>query len=124
MERLEESQEGPEALPGGDCGEDRIIEAFVQGVKAKKGIEPKLTHAADHAAGFDLAKAYGEEAGVIVERALDDDFVLSRNCTLRYIASKADTYRGTVSTKHRNGYQATPADGPVWQSGLEGKREP
>ncbi len=104
------------------AAKDRIVAAFVEGVKARKGVEPKLAHAGDHAAAFALARAYWDEAPGIVLRALDDDFVLTKNCTLRGIAAKADTYRATVPTKHKNGYQAVPEGGPIWlAAGGEGK---
>jgi hypothetical protein len=101
------------------AAKSQVVEAFVAGVKARKGIEPKLTHAGDHAAAFQLAKTYGaEEACSIVRRALGDDFVVSRNCSLRYVASKADTWRGAPGRPMgaRTTLVQAPSDGPgTWQ---------
>jgi hypothetical protein len=87
----------PKHTPEQIALKDRIVQAFIAGVKLAKGIEPKLAHAGEHAAAFALAKAYGaDEVCGIVTRATADPFVLSSNCTLRYIASKADSWRGTA----------------------------
>jgi hypothetical protein len=73
-----------------------------------------VTHAGDHAAAFALVKTDGAEgACAIVRRALRDESVLSKNCTLRYIASKPESFRGAVPAKvnGRHMVQPGPAGG-------------
>jgi hypothetical protein len=78
----------------------RVIETFVACFKEKKHVEPRSIHQADHAKAFDLARRFGvEEACSIVRRAFENDFVVHQNATLRYIASKADTFRGAAAPK-------------------------
>jgi len=100
---------------------NRIVDAFVEAVDAKKGVRPKTFSAADHAAAFTLAKTYGADEGCsIVRRAIEDDWVASNNCTVAFIASKADTYRGSahnVARTYRNDVQRPPPGGSVWTAG-------
>jgi hypothetical protein len=109
---------GAKHTPEEIAEKDKVVNAFVAGVKRKKNVAPKLTHPGDHRAAFEIAKVYGVEEGrEIVRRALEDDFVVSKNCTLRYIASKADTWRGTApkpSGKHA--VQQAPAAGSCWDT--------
>jgi hypothetical protein len=49
---------------------------------------------------FELAKRFGaDEACGIVRRAFEHDFVVRENATIRYIASRADTFRGASPRK-------------------------
>jgi DNA-binding Lrp family transcriptional regulator len=100
-------------------GKQHVVDAFITGVKAAKGTEPKVTHAGDHAAAFALVKTYGaEEACAIVRRALEDDFVVSKNCTLRYVASKPESFRGTATVKSNGRHMVQPAGAePSWRVG-------
>jgi hypothetical protein len=82
------------------AAKDRVIQTFMGCFRAKKQVEPKAILAADHAKAFELAKRFGpDEACSIVRRAFEHDFVVRENSTLRYIASHADTFRGTVPQK-------------------------
>ncbi len=78
---------------------ERLVAHFVAVVQAaKKILDVKVSHAGDHAAAFDLVKSFGlEEALSIITRGLEDTFVLRSNCTIRYIASKADSWRGKAN---------------------------
>jgi hypothetical protein len=97
---VKQSKGKPKHAPEQIAAKDRIVEAFIAGVKLAKGVEPKLAHAGEHAAAFAIAKAYGaDEAVAIVTRATADPFVLGSNCTIRYIAGKADSWRGTATAK-------------------------
>jgi hypothetical protein len=107
------AKRAPKHTPEQIAAKDRIVAAFVETVKAKKGIEPKLAHPGEHAAAFQLAKTYGaEEAASIVRRALEDPFVLGSNCTIRYVASKADSWRGTPAVKANGRPPVQPAAAP------------
>jgi hypothetical protein len=89
-----------------------VVDAFVARFDAVKGVRPKSIGAADHAAAFELAKRYGpDEAVRIIDRAFDDPFVVNSNATLRYVASKADTFRGSALAKANGAHPAiTRAD--------------
>jgi hypothetical protein len=110
----------PKHTPDEILAKQAVIDAFIAAVKEKKGVEPTLNHSGDHAAAFQLAKTYGEEAPAIVRRALEDDFVASKNCTLRYIGSKADSFRGAAPVKARGHHMVQPPAAPgerCWQAG-------
>jgi hypothetical protein len=92
-----------------------VIDAFAEAFALVKGLPPKLTHAGDHAAAFVLAKTYGEEARAIVRRALEDPFCLDKNANLRFIASRADSYRGARAPTGRVDVQ--PGAGPGQRRG-------
>ena len=82
------------------AAKDRVMATFVECFHAKKQVEPKAILAADHAKAFELALRFGaDEACTIVRRAFEHDFVVRENATLRYIASRADTFRGTAPRK-------------------------
>jgi hypothetical protein len=82
------------------ASKDRIVQTFVECFTAKKHVEPKAILSVDHAKAFDLAKRFGvEESCSIVRRAFENDFVVRENATIRYIASKADTFRGVAPKK-------------------------
>ena len=96
------------------------MSTFVESFEAAKGVRPQQLPAADHSAAFKLVAGYGvDEACDIVRRAMQDNFVATKNPTLRFIASKPDTWRGTRATVSRNGHQPVPAGGSVWKSGLD-----
>jgi hypothetical protein len=82
------------------AAKDGVMATFVECFHAKKQVEPKAILAADHAKAFELAVRFGaDEACSIVRRAFEHDFVVRENATLRYIASRADTFRGTAPRK-------------------------
>lgn len=95
------------------AAKNTIVEAFCESFKVKKGIRPKSLSAGDNAAAFRLAKTFGaDEAVAIIRRAFEDSFVVEKNATLTFIASKADTFRGTTTTKPngiRRGVMVQPA---------------
>jgi hypothetical protein len=109
----------PRHTPEQIAAKTKIVDAFVERFTARKGIAPKLVHAGDHHAAFAMAKTYGaEEGAAIVRRAFDDDFVAAKNATLRYIASKADTWRGEAMARAgRHQAQPAPATGSAWTVG-------
>ncbi len=120
-------KKGPKHTPEEIAAKDLVVAAFVEGVQSAKGITPKLTHCRRPRRGVRaLAKAYPEEACALVRRALADPFVRDSNCTLRYIAGKADTWRGTAPAKApgRHMVQPGPADGgtPGWKLREEARR--
>jgi hypothetical protein len=81
-------------------GKNRVVRTFIECFKTKKGVEPKSILEVDHAKAFELAKQYGaEEACSIVRRAFEHDFVVRENATLRYIAGRADTFRGVAPNR-------------------------
>jgi hypothetical protein len=91
-----------------------VLEYFCTVFELTKRCAPRSLGAADHDAAFKLAKAYGvEEARKIIDRAFADPFVVNKNSTLRFIASKADTFCGATSneppkpTRIRNPLQAS-----------------
>lgn len=106
------------------AAKDIIVAAFVERFEAVKSVKPKTIPAADHAAAFKLARTYGaDEACSIIKRAFEDDFVVSKNTTLRYIASKADTFRGNAPPKTNDGWSkrhelTTQSQGGSWKSGV------
>jgi hypothetical protein len=82
------------------ASKDRIVQTFIECFTAKKHVEPKAILSVDHAKAFDLAKRFGvEESCCIIRRAFESDFVVRENATIRYIASKADTFRGVAPKK-------------------------
>lgn len=96
-----------------------VLEHFVQRFEAVKGCKPKSLDAGDNAAAFKLAKVYGtDEAMAIIDRAFEDAFVAEKNATLKYIASKADSFRGRRAVngaQHRNPVQPAPPGGRRWK---------
>jgi DNA-binding transcriptional regulator YhcF (GntR family) len=85
----------PKHAPEQTAAKCALVDAFIARVDARKGVKPDVSHGADQAAAYALVKKYGvDEAVALVSRALDDPFVLNSNCTLRYIASKPDSWRG------------------------------
>jgi hypothetical protein len=92
----------------------RVVDAFIACCEATKGIRPKVRHEGEHKAAFELAKTYGaEEACAIVRGAFEREFVVNENTSLRYIASKADTFRGArVAKAGAMTRQIAPASGP------------
>jgi hypothetical protein len=97
------------------AAKNRIIQTFIECFTAKKQVEPKAILAVDQAKAFELAKRFGaDESCNIVRRAFESDFVVRENATLRYIASKADTFRGTAPkrTHGRHEVQQIVGDEP------------
>ncbi len=85
------------------AAKDWVIQTFIECFEAKKHVEPKAILAADHAMAFTLVQRLGaDEACSVVRRAFEHDFVVRENATLRYIASRADTFRGTAPQKARD----------------------
>jgi hypothetical protein len=88
----------------------------------KKGVKPKTIDAADHCAAFGLLARYGvAEATSILVRAFEDAFVVDKNATIRFIASKADTFRGRTVSKANGQHMVQPAAPPgerAWKVGL------
>jgi hypothetical protein len=103
------------------AAKDQIVDAFSEAFAAAKGVKPSLDHEADQAAAFALAAKYGPDEGTaIVREALADPWVLRNNPTLRYIASKPDTWRGTSPAVRRPGstpLQPVPEGGAQWKIG-------
>lgn len=100
----------------------KILDTFCERFLAKKGVKPKDIGTADNAAAFRLAAKFGpEEACAIVRRAFEDDFVITKNATLRYIAGRADTFRGTATKSngvHRSAFvQPAPPGGSTYRHG-------
>ena len=97
-----------------------VLDYFLERFEAVKGCKPKSVDAADNAAAFRLAKLYGaDEAKAIIDRAFQDSFVVDKNATLRFISSKADTFRGKAHANGaamRNPVQQVPAGGSAWKS--------
>lgn len=90
------AQHSPEVI----AAKNRVVQTFVECFKAKKQVEPKSILDVDHAKAFELAQRFGaDESCSIVRRAFEHDFVVRENATLRYIVSRADTYRGTTPRK-------------------------
>ena len=96
-----------------------VLDHFVKRFEAVKGVKPKSLGAADNAAAFKLAGTYGTaEACSIIDRAFGDAFVVEKNATLRFIASKADTFRGTAPAPKSNGHVVQPVgDVRAWRVG-------
>lgn len=87
----------PKHSPELIAAKNAVVTEFVERCEATKGARPKKIHERDHAAAFALAKTYGADEGrTIVRRAFEDEFVLTKNTTLAFIESKAETYRGHV----------------------------
>ena len=108
-ERASEAEDGRRSKAtakhtrGEIAAKDRLVQTFAQCFKAKKQVEPLAILEADHAKAFELVKRFGvDEACAVVRRAFEHDFVVRENATLRYIASKADTFRGTAPKKARD----------------------
>jgi hypothetical protein len=115
-------KKAPKYTPEKIALKNKIVEAFKAAVFAKKGIEAIAPNTADHVAAFRLAENFSvEEASAMFARALDQTHVAESNCTIRYIASKADSFRGKsrVNGAGRGG-QEQPKDGPVYTSAIEG----
>jgi hypothetical protein len=94
------------------AAKNRVVQTFIDCFKAKKQVEPKAILDVDHAKAFELAKWFGvEEACGIVRRAFENDFVVHENATLRYIASKADTFRGAAPKKAHGRHEPQRAVG-------------
>ncbi|MGD0679041.1 MAG: hypothetical protein ABSC94_26865 [Polyangiaceae bacterium] len=95
---------------------NRVVRTFIECFQAKKQVAPKAIVEADHAQAFLLAKRFGaDEACSIVRRAFESDFVVRENTTLRYIASKADTFRGAAPKKaHGQREQQQAAGDEPW----------
>jgi hypothetical protein len=90
----------PKHSPEVIAAKNRIVQTFIECFQAKKQVEPKSILDVDHAKAFELAERYGvDESCSIVRRAFEHDFVVRENATLRYIASRADTFRGTLPKK-------------------------
>jgi hypothetical protein len=69
-------------------------------LQSEKQVEPKAILDVDHAKAFELATRFGaDESCSIVRRAFEHDFVVRENATIRYIASRADTFRGATPKK-------------------------
>ena len=86
--------------PGAIAAKKQILDVFIERFEAKKGVKPKVIADADHAKAFELEDTYGaEEACAIVRRAFEDPFTYEKSCTLRYIASRAETFRGRAPMK-------------------------
>jgi hypothetical protein len=84
------------------AAKERVVQTFAACFRAKKQVEPRAILEADHAKAFELVKRFGaDEACAIVRRAFEHEFVVRENATLRYIASKADTFRGAAPRKAR-----------------------
>jgi hypothetical protein len=82
------------------AAKDRVVSAFSDVFETKKQVKPRSIDAGDHVAAFKLAKVYGAEEGcAIIRRAFEDPFVVGKNATIRFIASKADTWRGVMPAK-------------------------
>jgi 23S rRNA maturation mini-RNase III len=97
------------------AAKNALLEEFVACCMATKGLTPKKIHKRDHAAAFALAQTYGvAEACAILRRAFDDPFVRTKNTTLAFIESKAETYRGSAvkKTAGRRELQALTGDEP------------
>ncbi len=95
-----------------------ILDEFILCCETKKGSRPKKVHERDHAAAFALAKTYGANEGrSIVRRAFEDDFVTTKNTTIAFIESKAETYRGNAvpSGSRRREVQGLVGDEPWLQ---------
>jgi hypothetical protein len=120
ISRKPKSKRPPKHTSDQIAAKDALVEHFIRTVETKKGIDPKVDHAGDHAAAFALVLKFGPEATAIVTRALEDPFILSSNCTLRYIASKPDSWRGTAPAKMAKAshmVQPVPASGRAWEMG-------
>ena len=93
----------PKHAPELIAAKSAIVEEFILCCETKKGSRPKKVHERDHAAAFALAKTYGAHEGrTIVRRAFEDDFVTTKNTTIAFIESKAETYRGNA-VRNRSG---------------------
>ncbi len=109
------SSKRPKHTPELIDAKNAVVAEFVACCEATKGFTPKKIHERDHAAAFALAKTYGvAEARSILRRAFDDDFVRTKNTTLAFIESKAETYRGGAVKKAtgRRELQALTGDEP------------
>ena len=88
----------PKHAPELIAAKSAIVDEFILCCETKKGSRPKKVHERDHAAAFALAKTYGAHEGrSIVRRAFEDDFVTTKNTTIAFIESKAETYRGNAA---------------------------
>ncbi len=91
-------KKSPKHAPELIAAKSAIVDEFILCCETKKGSRPKKVHERDHAAAFALAKTYGANEGrSIVRRAFEDDFVTTKNTTIAFIESKAETYRGNAA---------------------------
>lgn len=100
-----------------------IVDAFIECFEAKKGVKPKRLDESEHAAAFKLARVYDAAEGAsIVRSAFERTFVVNDNATLKYIASKAETFRGERSARtgvRRPALQQLTGDEPWAKEALE-----
>ncbi len=109
----------PKHAPDEIAAKARVVDTFIECFKAKKGVEPKLSHDGEHAAAFKLVETYGVDEGcAIVRSAFEREFVVRDNATLRYIASKPDTFRGSAPGPTR-AIRSLVQPAPVGQSAWE-----
>ena len=111
VRKKKEPKHSPEEIEAAKA----IFETFKATFKAKRGVEHGEIQDPDIVAGYKLAKAYGATEGpALVRRAFEDRFVRDDNPTLRFIASKPDTWRGTksgaVPVQPGGGARFKPAD--------------
>ncbi len=113
-------KKAPKHTPEEIAAKTAVLDHFVERFEAVKGCKPKSLDAGDNAAAFRIAKVYGVyEANAIIDRAFEDPFVVEKNATIKFIASKADTYRGTAAlsgARTRNPVQRQPIGGSAWTS--------
>jgi helix-turn-helix protein len=110
-------KKSPKHTPDEIAAKERIVDAFFALYEAAKGCKPKNVGADAHAAAFKLAKLYGADGGsAVLERAFEDPFVVDKNCSLTFIASKADTFRGKPLARPNRMVQQAPAVSS-WRAG-------
>ena len=114
------STKSPKHSPEHIASKNKIVDCWIACFESKKGVKPVKIDLADHAAAFGLAKTYGDTEGCsIVRRSFEDPFVVEKNSSLKYIASKSETYRGTMARNGRAPVQRQPEGGSIWSIGDE-----
>jgi hypothetical protein len=90
-----------------------VLDVYVAAFEKAKGVRPKKIDAADHHAAFELARLYTvDELQRIFGGAFQDPFIVNGHATIRYVASKADSFRGAQLTKTSPRNMVQPAAPP------------
>jgi biotin operon repressor len=99
------------------AAKNSVVEAFVARYQAVRGCKPRTIDKGDHDAAFRLSRKYGPEVQTIFDRAFESGWLVNNNCTLKYIASKADSFVGKpVELRPNRMVQPAPAVSS-WKAG-------